>query len=205
MSQKSIVLRVMAFVVWGVSIATVVLSIYSANATGYNYDPVVSSRTYNGILVGSAFALAIIILASVLTIYRIDSDSQQLLRTVSVALGMGAFPVRPEELDTILKEEVKWSPNSPRTQRVKRTLGEYWKLQDFRRNLRALVAAPVGLLSAIFAISSWALPAETFLRSVAVLNTTLLFFITYGMVVAVASVIIAALAMLTWGRVAPTG
>ncbi len=198
MAKTRKVLRILTVCIWAASIATVALSFYTAQLTGYNYGPLNSFRTYNGVLTGSAFVLAIVVLAGLLTIHRVDASSQQLVRSMGDALGVDAsLPVRVSEVEATVEEELRQTPNSPKGQWLRTAVEEYHGLQSFRRDMKTLLAAPVGLLSAIFAVSAWALPAETFLQNFYVLNTTLLFFVTYGMVVAVASVIAATLVMLS--------
>ncbi len=201
MAKSHKILRIVTAVVWAASIATVALSLYVAHATGYHYAPLQSFRTYNGILTGSAFVLAIVLLAGVLTIQRVDTTMERLFESMGEGLFVGSGrPADVSELQTAVNERVQQTSNTAQAQRLQQSLEEYTSLQSFRRNLKSLIAAPVGLLSAIFAVSAWALPAETFLQNLALLNTTLLFFVTYGMVVAIASAAAAALLMLSSGR-----
>jgi hypothetical protein len=198
------VMKILTACILGGSVATIVLSFYTALLTGYQYGPVTSFRTYNGILTGSAFVLAIVILAGMLTVHRIDASSQQVLRSVQEALqSETGWSVPDSNVMEAVEEMLEQTPNSPKAEWLKRSVNEFKELQQFRRDIKALVAAPVGLLSAIFAISAWALPAtETFLQHLYYLNTTFLFFVTYGMVVAVASVIAAVLVMISAKTVA---
>ncbi len=204
MAKSRRLLRIVTSVVWSASIATVALSLYTAHMTGYHYGSLVSFRTYNGILIGSAFVLAIVLLAGILTIHRIDAASQRLVKSMGEAVHTSSgLPVSVSELQTAVNEKVERTPNSAKAQGLQQALEEYRALQTLRRDMRSLMAAPVGLLSAIFAVSAWALPAtEGFLQSFGLLNTTLVFFVSYGMVVAVVSAIAAALLMLSARRAA---
>lgn len=196
-------MKILTGCVLGGSVATILLSFYTAMVTGYRYGPVTSFQTYNGILTGSAFVLAIVILAGIMTVHRIDGASRQVLRSVQEALQSDAGWSVPDARVTEAVEEVlKHTPNSPKADWLRKSVQEYEELQNLRKDIKILVTAPVGLLSAIFAISAWALPATTFLQNLYLLNTTFLFFVTYGMVVAVASVIAAVLVMLTARTVA---
>ncbi|MCJ2519935.1 MAG: hypothetical protein LN412_03170 [Candidatus Thermoplasmatota archaeon] len=196
-------LKIVTASIWAGSIATIALSFYTARATGYEYAPLTSFRTYNGILTGSAFALAIIMISGILTMHRVDASSQRLVKSMREALEPNYLPVNVSQIQVAANEEFEQRPNSSKAQWLHQTLKEYHDLQIFRRDIKSLLAAPVGLLSAIFAISAWALPAtEVFLQGSVYLNTTLLFFVTYGMVLAIASVIIAVLVMLSSGETA---
>ncbi|MFQ6013456.1 MAG: hypothetical protein ACE5LS_07420 [Thermoplasmata archaeon] len=166
--------------------------------TGYEYTPLASFRTYNGILTASVFALAMVILAGIVTMYRVDGASRRLVKSMAKTLEPSGLPLKVAEIEAAVDWELKQAPNSAKAQRLDQALEEYHGLRRFRKGIKSLLAAPVGLLSAIFAISAWALPAtEVFLQNFVYLNTALLFFVTYGMVIAIASVIVAVLAMLS--------
>ncbi|MFQ5838263.1 MAG: hypothetical protein ACE5HJ_05715 [Thermoplasmata archaeon] len=199
MANSHRVMKILTASILSGSVATIVLSIYAALVTGYHYGALTSFRTYNGILTGSAFILAIVLLAGFLTVHRVDASSQQILKSVrNVVQSETGWTVSNSRVKEAVGEVLQQAPNSPKAEWLRQTVEEYEDLQRFRRDMKHLLAAPVGLLSAIFAISAWALPAtEAFLQGFYYVNTALLFFVTYGMVVAVASVIAAALVMLT--------
>ncbi len=193
--------KVMASVVWAASAATVVLSLITAQVTGYQYGALASFRTYNGILTGSAFVLAIVLLVGVLTLHRVDRAARDLLREMGQELGTPALPSAPDRLREAVKKGLAQTPNLASEQDVERSLEAYESATRLRRDLRVLIAAPAGLLSAIFAVSAWALPAtEGLLQNVPWLNTSLLFFVSYGMVVAAASALLVMWVLLSADR-----
>lgn len=190
MARSWNLLRLLTVVVWVASVATVGLSFYTAQVTGYQYGALTSFRTYNGILTGSAFVMAIVLLVGVLTLHRVDRTSRDLLQELRESVGSGGSS-SPDRLREAVREELAQTPNSVTRQDLEQSLEAYESAVTLRRDLRVLIAAPVGLLSAIFAVSAWALPAtEVFLQSVPWLNTSLLFFVSYGMVVAAASALL---------------
>ncbi len=190
-------LRILTAIIWAASAAVVILSFYTANVVDYQYQPITSFNTYNSILTSSALVLAVIILAGIVTLQRVDTSSQQVLRSISEGLDLDAvLPVKASVVKATVEKELRETPNSSRTQWLRRAFEEYEGLQRLRKDVKSLLAAPAGLLAAIFGISAWALPAtEVFLNTFSILNTTLLFIVTYGMVVAIASVIVAALVL----------
>lgn len=192
-------LRILTAIIWAASAATVVLSFYIATVVDYHYLPVTSFNTYNSILTGSALVLALIILAGIVTLHRVDTSTQQVLRSIGDGLDLQAvLPMEASMVQAAVEREARETPNSSKSQWLQRAFEEYQGLQRLRKDIKSLLAAPVGLLAAIFGISAWALPAtEVFLNTFSVLNTTLMFFVTYGMVVAIASVIVAALVLLS--------
>ncbi|MFQ5802852.1 MAG: hypothetical protein ACE5JQ_08175 [Candidatus Methylomirabilales bacterium] len=201
MSRNGGLLKIVAAAIWAASIAAVGLSFYSAQVTGYEYTPLASFRTYNGILTASVLALAMVILAGILTMHRVGNASRRLVKSMAETLEPSGLPLKVVEIQAAVDRELKRAPNSAKAQRLDEALEEYHGLRKFRRDIKTLLAAPVGLLSAIFAISAWALPAtEVFLQSFVYLNTALLFFVTYGMVIAIAAAIVAVLAMLSSGE-----
>lgn len=193
--------RIMAAIVWTASAAVVGLAFYTARITGYEYGALASFRAYNGILAGSAFVLAVVLLVGVLTFVRVDRTARALLRQMGEELGTGALPSAPDRLKGAVRAELAQTPNLATTQDLERSLKAYESAVRLRRDLRVLVAAPVGLLSAIFAVSAWALPAtEGLLQSLPWLNTSLLFFVSYGMVVAAASALLVMWVLLSADR-----
>jgi hypothetical protein len=192
-------MKILTACILGGSVATIVLSFYAAWTTGYQYGTLTSFRTYNGILTGSALILATVILAGILTVHRVDTSSRRILKSVKETIeSETGWSVPDSMVIGAVEEAIKQTPNNPKAEWLRQSLKEYEELRQFRQDIKALTAAPVGLISAIFAISAWALPAtETFLQNLHLLNTTFLFFVTYGMVVAVASVIAAVLVMIT--------
>lgn len=192
-------LRILTTLIWVAAAATVVLSFVVANVVDYQYHPITSFNTYNTVLTGSALVLALIILAGLVTLQRVDAASQRVLRSLGEGLGFEAgLPVPASVVQATVEKELRETPNSSQSDWLRRTHEEYEGLQTLRKDIRSLLAAPAGLLAAIFAISAWALPAtEVFLNSLSVLNTTLLFFVTYGLVVAIAAFVVVALVLLS--------
>ncbi len=196
MAKSRKILRMVTAVVWGASIATVALSLYTAQA-GYQWGPLAYLRTYNAILAGSAVVLATVIMVGLLTVRGVNRTSRQIVESMVETLGVdSSLPVNLTEVEIAVKEELQ-TVNSPKAQELQQTLQKHKDLQTFRRDIRSLLAAPVGLLSVIFAISAaWAVPATgTLLETFSFLNTTLLFFVAYGMAVAVASIVAGAVAL----------
>ncbi len=190
-------LRVLTVIIWAASAATIAVSFYAANVVDYHYLPGTSFNTYNSILTGSALVLALVILTGIVTLHRVDTSSQQVLGAIGESLDLeGVLPLKASVVQGAVERELREAPNSSKTEWLQRAFDEYSGLQRLRRDVKSLLAAPVGLLAAIFAISAWALPAtEVFLNTLSVLNTTLLFFVTYGMVVAIVAVIAATLVL----------
>ncbi|MFQ6012776.1 MAG: hypothetical protein ACE5LS_03930 [Thermoplasmata archaeon] len=186
------------------SVLTVVLSFYMASETGYEYTPLTSFRTYNGVLIGSALVLVGTLAAGLLTFLRVDGNARSVLLGVETKLRREVdWPVSTPDAERLAREFVTQGPETAATQAISEDLEVYDRLTQFRQDLRTLLAAPLGLLAAIFGISAWALPAEVFLQNVHVVNTTLLFFVTYGLVVAVAAVVAVVSVMLSARAVAP--
>jgi hypothetical protein len=184
------VMRALAMTIVVGSVLTVVLSLYVASQTGYEYAPLVSFRTYNGVLVGSALVLIGTLAAGLLTLLRVDNDARSVRLAVETKLRREVdWPVSTQDADRLAREFVNQGPETAATQAISEDLQVYDRLTRFRQDLRTLLAAPLGLLAAIFAISAWALPAEAFLQNLQTVNTTLLFFVSYGLVVAVAAVV----------------
>ncbi|MFQ5553250.1 MAG: hypothetical protein ACE5EW_05990 [Thermoplasmata archaeon] len=184
------VMRALAVSIVVGSLLTVVLSFYVASETGYAYAPLVSFRTYNGVLVASALVLVGTLGAGLLTLLRVDNHARSVLLGVETKLRREVdWPVSNQDAERLAREFVTQGPETAATQAISKDLKVYDKLTRFRQDLRTLLAAPLGLLAAIFGISAWALPAEVFLQNVHVVNTTLLFFVSYGLVVAVAAVV----------------
>ncbi len=187
------------------SIITVVLSFYMASQTGYEYAPLVSFRTYNSVLVGSALVLIGTLAAGLLTMLRVDAQGRSVLLGVETKLRREVeWPVSTRDAERLAREFVTQGPESAATVAISEDLKVYDQLTRFRTGLRTLLAAPLGLLAAIFGISAWALPAEVFLQNLPLVNTTLLFFVSYGLVVAVAAVVAVVAVMLSTRAVAST-
>ncbi len=185
------------------SILTVVLSFYMASQTGYEYAPLVSFRTYNGILVGSALVLIGTLTAGLLTMLRVDTQARSVLLGVETKLRREVeWPVSTRDAERLAREFVTQGPESAATVAISEDLKVHDQLTLFRTGLRTLLAAPLGLLAAIFGISAWALPAEVFLQNLPLVNTTLLLFVSYGLVVAVAAVVAVIAVMLSTRAVA---
>lgn len=192
------VLRILALTILAASVATVGLSFYAAHVTGYDYAPLNTFRTYTGVLYGSALVMVGVLLGGVLTVTRVDSAAREILGSLRDRLRQELnWPVPRSQVRRLAREYVDHGGEGLARDEVGQELAEYEALVAYARNLRSLLAAPVGLLAAIFAIASWALPAETFLHNVPVLNTTLVFFVTYGTVVAAAAVLVTAVVMLS--------
>ncbi len=187
------------------SIITVVLSFYMASQTGYEYAPLVSFRTYNSVLVGSALVLIGTLTAGLLTMLRVDAQGRSVLLGVETKLRREVdWPVSTRDAERLAREFVTQGPESAATVAISEDLKVHDQLSRFRTGLRTLLAAPLGLLAAIFGISAWALPAEVFLQNLPLVNTTLLFFVSYGLVVAVAAVVAVVAVMLSTRAVAST-
>lgn len=198
MANTRRVMRALALSIVVASVVTVLLSFYTASETGYQYAPLTSFRTYNGVLVASALVLIGTVAAGLLTVLRTDASARSILRSVEAKLRREVdWPVSTQDVERLAREFVVQGPESAGTQAIREDMTVYDRLTQFRRDLRTLLAAPVGLLAAIFGISAWALPAEVFLQNIHVVNTTLLFFVTYGLVVAVAAVVVAVSVMLS--------
>ncbi|MCJ2555155.1 MAG: hypothetical protein LN410_03015, partial [Candidatus Thermoplasmatota archaeon] len=184
---------------------TVVLSFYMASQTGYEYAPLVSFRTYNSVLVGSALVLIGTLTAGLLTLLRVDAQGRSVLLGVETKLRREVeWPVSTRDAERLAREFVTQGPESAATVAISEDLKVHDQLTLFRTGLRTLLAAPLGLLAAIFGISAWALPAEVFLQNLPLVNTTLLFFVSYGLVVAVAAVVAVVAVMLSTRAVAST-
>ncbi len=197
------VMRALAATIVIGSILTVVLSFYMASQTGYEYAPLVSFRTYNGILVGSALVLIGTLTAGLLTMLRVDTQARSVLLGVETKLRREVeWPVSTRDAERLAREFVTQGPESAATVAISEDLKVHDQLTLFRTGLRTLLAAPLGLLAAIFGISAWALPAEVFLQNLPLVNTTLLFFVSYGLVVAVAAVVAVVAVMLSTRAVA---
>ncbi len=187
------------------SILTVVLSFYMASQTGYEYAPLVSFRTYNSVLVGSALVLIGTLTAGLLTMLRVDAQGRSVLLGVETKLRREVdWPVSTRDAERLAREFVTQGPETAATVAISEDLKVHDQLIRFRTGLRTLLAAPLGLLAAIFGISAWALPAEVFLQNLPLVNTTLLFFVSYGLVVAVAAVVAVVAVMLSTRAVAST-
>ncbi len=197
------VMRALAATIVIGSILTVVLSFYMASQTGYEYAPLVSFRTYNGILVGSALVLIGTLTAGLLTMLRVDTQARSVLLGVETKLRREVeWPVSTRDAERLAREFVTQGPESAATVAISEDLKVHDQLTLFRTGLRTLLAAPLGLLAAIFGISAWALPAEVFLQNLPLVNTTLLLFVSYGLVVAVAAVVAVIAVMLSTRAVA---
>ena len=197
------VMRVLAATIIGGSILTVVLSFYMASETGFEYAPLVSFRTYNGVLVGSALVLVGTLAAGLLTLMRVDNSTRSVLLGVETKLRREVdWPVSTQDAKRLAREFVTQGPETAATVAISKDLEAHDQLAQFRQDLRILLIAPLGLLAAIFGISAWALPAEVFLQNLQLVNTTLLFFVTYGLVVAVAAVVAVVAVMLSARAVA---
>lgn len=198
MANSHRIMRALAVSILAGSVATVILSFYAAVVTGYDYEPLSTFRTYNGVLLGSALVLVGVLVAGILTTSRVESTIRDVLGGLQDKVRREVnWPVPRSEVRRLAREFVEQGPDSPVKEEIAQDLQTVEALGTFRRDLRSLLAAPVGLLASIFAISAWALPAETFLRHAAVVNTTLLFFVTYGTIVAAAAVVATAVAMLS--------
>ncbi|MFQ5919946.1 MAG: hypothetical protein ACE5I4_07900, partial [Thermoplasmata archaeon] len=192
------VMRALAWTIVAGSILTVVLSFYMASQTGYEYAPLVSFRTYNGVLVGSALVLVGTLAAGLLTLLRVDNNARSVLLGVETKLRREVdWPVSTQDAKRLAREFVTQGPETAATVAISEDLKVHDQLTRFRQDLRTLLVAPLGLLAAIFGISAWALPAEVFLQNLHMVNTTLLFFVTYGLVVAVAAVVAVVAVMLS--------
>ncbi len=192
------VMRVLATTIVVGSILTVVLSFYMASQTGYEYAPLLSFRTYNGVLVGSALVLIGTLTAGLLTLLRVDAQGRSVLLGVETKLRREVdWPVSTRDAERLAREFVTQGPETAATVAISEDLKVHDQLIRFRTGLRTLLAAPLGLLAAIFGISAWALPAEVFLQNLPLVNTTLLFFVSYGLVVAVAAVVAVVAGMLS--------
>lgn len=192
------VMRVLAATIVAGSVLTVVLSFYMASETGFEYAPLVSFRTYNGVLVGSALVLVGTLAAGLLTLLRVDNSTRSALLGVETKLRREVdWPVSTQDAKRLAREFVTEGPETAATVAISKDLEVHDQLAQFRQDLRILLIAPLGLLAAIFGISAWALPAEVFLQNLHVVNTTLLFFVTYGLVVAVAAVVAVVAVMLS--------
>ncbi|MEE9174441.1 MAG: hypothetical protein V3U30_05645 [Thermoplasmata archaeon] len=199
------VMRALATTIVVGSILTVVLSFYMASQTGYEYAPLVSFRTYNSVLVGSALVLIGTLTAGLLTMLRVDAQGRSVLLGVETKLRREVdWPVSTRDAERLAREFVTQGPETAATVAISEDLKVHDQLIRFRTGLRTLLAAPLGLLAAIFGISAWALPAEVFLQNLPLVNTTLLFFVSYGLVVAVAAVVAVVAVMLSTRAVAST-
>ncbi len=197
------VMRALATTIVAGSILTVVLSFYMASQTGYEFAPLVSFRTYNGVLVGSALVLLGTLTAGLLTLLRVDAQGRSLLLGVETKLRREVdWPVSTRDAERLAREFVTQGPETAATVAIGEDLKVHDQLTRFRTGLRTLLAAPLGLLAAIFGISAWALPAEVFLQNLPLVNATLLFFVSYGLVVAVAAVVAVVAVMLSTRAVA---
>lgn len=197
------VMRALATTIVVGSILTVVLSFYMASQTGYEYAPLVSFRTYNGVLVGSALVLIGTLTAGLLTLLRVDTQARSVLLGVETKLRREVdWPVSTRDAERLAREFVTQGPETAATVALSEDLKVHDQLTRFRAGLRTLLVAPLGLLAAIFGISAWALPAEVFLQNLPLVNTTLLFFVSYGLVVAVAAVVAVVAVMLSTRAVA---
>jgi hypothetical protein len=197
------IMRALATTIVVGSILTVVLSFYMASQTGYEYAPLVSFRTYNGVLVGSALVLIGTLTAGLLTLLRVDTQARSVLLSVETKLRREVdWPVSTRDAERLAREFVTQGPETAATVAVSEDLKVHDQLTRFRTDLRTLLVAPLGLLAAIFGISAWALPAEAFLQNLPLVNTTLLFFVSYGLVVAVAAVVAVVAVMLSTRAVA---
>jgi hypothetical protein len=197
------VMRTLAWTIIAGSILTVVLSFYMASQTGYEYAPLVSFRTYNGVLVGSALVLVGTLAAGLLTLMRVDNNARSVLLGVETKLRREVdWPVSTQDAKRLAREFVTQGPETAATVAISEDLKVHDQLTRFRQDLRTLLVVPLGLLAAIFGISAWALPAEVFLQNLHLVNTTLLFFVTYGLVVAVAAVVAVVAIMLSTRAVA---
>ncbi|MDX1534820.1 MAG: hypothetical protein R3291_04300 [Thermoplasmata archaeon] len=192
------VMRALAATILAASVLTVALSFYMASQTGYEYAPLASFRTYNGVLVGSALVLIGTLAAGLLTLLRVDNNARSVLLGVETKLRREVdWPVSTQDAKRLAREFVTQGPETAATVAISEDLKVHDQLTQFRQDLRTLLVAPLGLLAAIFGISAWALPAEVFLQNLHLVNTTLLFFVTYGLVVAVAAVVAVVAVMLS--------
>ena len=188
------------FILLAALAATFPLSAAAAVVSGYEYGRVTTQAAYPALVKGLAPVLGAAVLGLILTAHslrtRIDGIERAILRFLE---GHGEWAIREwdEDLEQALRSGANPGKYGPQGEEVQEALRARNGLQRSKAWAVRLFALPVLGLSLIVGLALWAVPAsEVFLLYQVTLNTTLLFFTSYGTLVAMASLLAAFL--LVW-------
>lgn len=173
--------------------AVVALSVLMAMSTGYTYGYEIRSWTYPSVAKGLGAVLGAAILAVLILSHSLKSKEERieqgLLRWMD--LNTDYLPRGwDQEVESVLEEGVEVGNFGADGFQVQEALEDRRAIRRLRSLLVRLMAVPISASTVIVAVSIWAVPAVgAFLQTQAFLNTTLIFLVSYGSLVAVGSFI----------------
>lgn len=191
-----------AFIVLAAALALLAgVSAYMAMELGYTYERAIRQAFYPALAqgLGPVVGLALLGLLAADHVFRtrIGQVENGLMRWVD-AQGSWSPPAWDEEVERALVEGVQLGSFGYEGAEIQEALASRRSLLRERAWSVRLFALPLVALSAMAGFALWAVPAAgSFLEAQALLNTSFVFFISYGLPVALAS-LVAALLLAFW-------
>ena len=170
------------------------LSVAAAFATGFDYGQLATQSAYPTLAKGLAPVLGAAVLGLILSAHSRRSKIDAIERSLLRFLESRGLPSQEwdEDLEEVLRSRADLGQYGRHGEEIQRALSARNELQRAKAWAARLLALPVLGLTLIVGLSLWAVPAsEGFLLHQDALNTTLLFFTSYGTVVAMASLVAA--------------
>ncbi len=188
-------LKISFTVLLAVLAASFPISLVAALTTGFEYGPAATQAAYPTLAMGLAPVLGAAVLGLILTAHslraRIDGIERGLLRFLD-RRGEWATRGWDEDLEETLRSRVDLGQFAGEEGEVQEALQARDRLLRMKAWTVRLFSLPVFGLSLIVGLSLWAVPASAaFLFQQVVLNTTLLFFTSYGAMVSIAALLTA--------------